>query len=95
MKFTYYKIFPYSLIISFSFFTKNAQAWSGYDYDSKSEIDIGQGNLVREGNLIQFYDSKDDNFHTAKINFMQSTAGGVEINILDLDIKKERNFIMY
>jgi hypothetical protein len=95
MKFTSLKIFLISLIISLSFFIKNAQAWSGYDYETKTEIDIGQGNLVREGSLIQFYDSKDDNFHTARINFMQSSAGGVELNLLDLDTKKERNFVMY
>ncbi len=95
MKFTSLKIFLISLIISLSFFIKKAQAWSGYDYETKTEIDIGQGNLVREGSLIQFYDSKDDNFHTAKINFMQSSAGGIEVNLLDLDTKKERNFVMY
>ena len=95
MKFTFLKIFLSSLLISLSFFIKKAQAWSGYDYETKTEIDIGQGNLVREGSLIQFYDSKDDNFHTAKINFMQSSAGGVEVNLLDLDTKKERNFVMY
>ena len=95
MKFTFLKIFLNSLLIFISFFSKNARAWSGYDYEKKTEIDIGQGNLVREGSLIQFYDSKDDNFHTAKINFMQSSAGGVELNLIDLDTKKERNFIMY
>ena len=95
MKFTFLKIFLNSLLIFSSFFVKNAKAWSGYDYDTKTEIDIGQGNLVREGNFIEFYDSKDDNFHSAKINFMQSSAGGVEISVFDLDTKKERNFIMY
>jgi hypothetical protein len=94
MKFTFLKIFlTFSLF--FLNFAKKAQAWSGYDYETKTEIDIGQGNLVREGNFIEFYDSKDDNFHSAKINFMQSSAGGVEVSIIDLDTKKERNFIMY
>jgi len=95
MKFKFHKIFLASLIIFVKFFVRDSYAWSGYDYESKTEIDIGQGNLVREGNVIQFYDSKDDNFHTAKINFMQSSAGGVEINLVDLDTKKERNFVMY
>ncbi|MBM3589970.1 MAG: hypothetical protein FJX30_01140 [Alphaproteobacteria bacterium] len=72
-----------------------AKAWSGYDYDCKTEIDIGSGNLVREGNLIQFYDSKDDNFHTARVQFVQSVAGGTEVNVIDLDTKKERFFLMY
>ncbi len=95
MTFTFYKIFLTSSIISLSFFATKAQAWSGYDFETKTEIDIGQGNLVREGSLVQFYDSKDDNFHTARINFMQASAGGIEMNLLDLDTKKERNFVMY
>ena len=95
MKFTFLKIFLTLSLVFLSFFANKAQAWSGYDYETKTEIDIGQGNLVREGSLVEFYDSKDDNFHSAKINFMQSSAGGVEINVLDLDTKKERNFIMY
>ena len=95
MKFTFLKIFLTLSLVFLSFCAKKAQAGSGYDYETKTEIDIGQGNLVREGNLVEFYDSKDDNFHSAKINFMQSSAGGVEINVLDLDTKKERNFVMY
>ena len=95
MKFTFFKIFLTSSLFLLSFFVKNAHAWSGYDYENKTEIDIGEGNLVREGSLIQFYDSKDDNFHTARINFMQSSAGGIEMNLIDLDTKKERNFVMY
>ena len=70
-------------------------AWSGYDFDYKTEIDIGPGNLVREGSVIQFYDTKDDNFHTAKVIIVQSIAGGTEVVINDLDTKKERSFIMY
>jgi hypothetical protein len=71
-----------------------ASAWTGYDYDNKSEIDIGDGNLVREGLMIQFYDNKDDNFHTAKVTFVGSIAGGTEIQVEDLDLNKERTFIM-
>jgi len=70
-------------------------AWSGYDYDNKTEVDIGPGNLVREGLMIQFYDNKDDNYHTAKVLFMQSAAGGTEIQLHDLDTNKDRTFIMY
>ncbi len=70
-------------------------AWEGYDYQNKTSIDISEGNLVREGYVIQFYDSKDDNFRTAKVNSIQSVAGGTEIIVFDLDSKKERQFIMH
>ncbi len=72
----------------------NASAWSGYDYDNKAEIDIGPGNLVREGLIIQFYDNRSDNFHTARVLFSEEIAGGTRLQIQDLDSKKERTFIM-
>jgi hypothetical protein len=78
----------------FSIIANVAYAWSGYDYDNKTEIDIGQGNLVREGLMIQFYDNKADDFKTAKVLLMEEIAGGTRIQVQDLDSKKERTFIM-
>ena len=72
----------------------SSNAWSGYDYDNKAEIDIGPGNLVREGLIIQFYDNRTDNFHTARVLFSEEIAGGTRLQIKDLDSKKERVFIM-
>jgi hypothetical protein len=72
----------------------SSYAWTGYDYDNKTEIEIGPGNTVREGLIIQFYDSKIDNFHTAKVLFMDEAPGGTRIQLQDLDSKKERTFIM-
>jgi hypothetical protein len=71
-----------------------SKAWSGYDYDNKTEIEIETGNLVREGLTIQFYNSKDDKYHAGKVMYMESVAGGTRIQIEDLDMKKERIFIM-
>jgi hypothetical protein len=99
MKFTILqkKFFLFIIFLIFITFLNSPKsiAWTGYDYFSKTEIDIGVGNLVREGNLIQFYDSKDDNFRTAKVVSIQSVAGGTEVIVFDLDSKKERQFIMY
>ncbi len=86
-------VFLFTLIYSLN--PSKSIAWTGYDYFLKTEIDIGVGNLVREGYVIQFYDSKDDNFRTAKVNSIQSVAGGTEIIVFDLDSKKERQFIMH
>ena len=69
-------------------------AWDGYDFDNKTSIEIAPGNLVREGNIIQFYETKSDNFRTGKILFMQSVALGTEIELIDLVSKKNRVFIM-
>ena len=85
------KIFFVATII---FQPASTWAWSGYDYDNKTQIEIGPGNLVREGLIIQFYDSKIDNYHTAKVLFVDEIAGGTRIQLEDLDLKKERTFLM-
>jgi hypothetical protein len=82
------------ILLSLLIASNQAKAWSGYDYDNKSAIDIGEGNIVREGLVIQFYDNQDDNFHTAKVLFLESIAGGTQLQVQDLDQKKERTFIM-
>lgn len=82
------------IFISLLLISGSTSAWTGYDYDNKTEIEIGPGNLVREGSIIQFYNSKIDNYHTAKILFMDSVAGGTRIQLKDLDSQKEHTFIM-
>ena len=74
--------------------TKSAFAWTGYDFDNKTEIEIGEGNLVREGLMIQFYDSKLDNYRTVKVLFMEAIAGGTRIQVKDLETGEERTLIM-
>ncbi len=90
------------LLLFFCQMSSNARSddessWIGYDYSSKTEIEIGKlgpGNQPREGLVFQFYDSKDDNYHTAKVLLIQSIAGGTEIRVDDLDMAEERTFIM-
>lgn len=72
----------------------HSYSWSGYDYENKTEIEISTGNLVREGLTIQFYNSKDDKFHSGKVMYMESVPGGTRIQINDSDSKQERIFIM-
>ena len=87
--------FFYSLfIILFFSFSSTSYGWSGYDYDNKIDIDIGEGNLVREGLTIQFYDSKTDSYHSAIVLLLESAPGGTMLQVKDLDLKIERTFIM-
>lgn len=72
----------------------SAVAWEGYDYENRGHIDIGPGNLVREGLTIQFYDVNEDDYHTGKVLLMESEAGGVRIVLYDLDAKQRRIFLM-
>ena len=94
MKITNKKTFLLFTFLNLIFSINSSFAWNGYDYDNKTEIEIEPGNLVREGLVFQFYDSKMDNYRTGKILFMDSVAGGTRLQLQDLDSKKERTFIM-
>ncbi len=89
------KKFIFTAIFTVFFLTADPSlAWSGYDYDNKAEIEIGPGNLMREGLTFQFYDMKNDSHHTAKVLVMDSIPGGTRIQLQDVDTKKERVFMM-
>ena len=86
----------FSIIIFISSFLKcfSALAWNGYDYDNKSAIEIGEGNLVREGYVIQFYDEKANKYYSAEVISLDESASGAMLRVMDLDSNKERNFLM-
>lgn len=94
MFFTTFKKNFCAIFAAFFFAANSAFAWTGYDYDEKTTIEIEEGNLVREGLVIQFYDYKLDKYHAAKIIFMESVVDGTRLQVMDLDAKKERIFIM-
>lgn len=83
-------------IIALIFLTKPALAWSGYDYQAKTEININSGNLVREGLIIEFYDTKLDEYHNGQILMMEETSSGsTTLRIKDFNLNnKERVFVM-
>ncbi len=82
-------LFCFLLLLS-----SQAEAWNGFDYETKNNIDIGPGNLVREGQVIEFYDTQDDSYHGAQVILQQESASGTVLQIKDLDLKKERIFYM-
>ncbi len=72
-----------------------ALAWTGYDYTEKTEIIISGGNLVREGLVIEFYDTKADEYHNGKIIMMEETSGGdATLKVEDFNTEKTRVFVM-
>ena len=73
---------------------KPCYAWDGYDYKSKSAIEIEPNNLVREGSVIQFYDLADDHYHSAKVISLEESFHGSDLVVQDLDQKKTRTFKM-
>lgn len=91
--FTAKKIFTFSAV--FLLPSHSSFAWDGIDLKKNSTVTIESGNFVREGSIIDFYDSDDGNYHTGRILIMNSVSRGTEITIEDFTAKnKERVFLM-
>lgn len=88
------KILAFTITIIF-FNIHPSLAWDGMDVKQNSTITIETGNLVREGSIIDFFDSVDGNYHTGKVLMMNSVSHGTELTIEDFTNKhKERLFLM-
>ena len=68
--------FPKNIFIAtliFFFHINTCFAWTGYDRNNNAEIEIGSGNLVREGETIRFYDwgkEEDRNGEVRSVNYL-------------------------
>jgi len=69
-------------------------AWSGYDNESGSSVEIDKGNLVRPGETIDYYDTESGEYKTADVEAIQSYGVGTEVEIYDHDSGEYRTFSM-
>lgn len=72
----------------------NCFAWSGYDYYNGSEVEIGSGNLVREGETIKFYDWGKDEDRNAEVRAVEYLFSSTRLEIYDYLEKQIRFFDM-
>ena len=54
------------------FLPTQGYAWSGYNYDNGSHVDIEKGSLVREGNDIEIYDYNSGGYKTVEVESVSS-----------------------
>ena len=69
-------------------------AWTGYEDNSTNMIDIGKGNLVREGMIIEFFDFNENKIHEAEVILREYYGNVVELTLFDMELQKERIFLM-
>jgi hypothetical protein len=74
--------------------SSNALAWSGFDHDNDTTIEIGPGNLVRENLEITIFDWKTNKYHEVEILEMENSFNATRIKVLDLETNKKRTFEM-
>jgi hypothetical protein len=74
--------------------TNSCFAWNGYENYSGEQIEIGSGNLVREGEVIKFYDwgsQEDRNAEVRSVDYLFNTT---RLEIYDFVDEKIRVFDM-
>lgn len=78
------------------FLSLSARCWDGIDIKNRSLIEIGSGNLVREGLFIDFYDCEDGILHEAEVVLIEYLPdGNARLILKDLELSSKREFIMY
>lgn len=75
-------------------FTNKALSWTGYEKDSTNMIEISQGNLVREGLVIDFFDANNSQTHQAEVLLLEYDGSFTKLILFDIDLQKEREFLM-
>ena len=69
-------------------------AWVGYDQNSGDKIEIGSGNLVREGETIEFYDWKNEEDRISEVRDIEYLFNGARLEVYDLVDDEVRIFDM-
>lgn len=72
----------------------SAFAWDGYDYDKGTYVEIDKGNLVREGNDIEYYDSGTGEYRTGEVQSIERSGSSVEVEVQDSETGETRTFDM-
>ena len=70
------------IIVIFLLFSMNANAWDGYDWKRHSFVEIEKGNLVREGEQIEFYEYG-KGYGDLNIDSIEQNGSSVEIEGTD------------
>lgn len=93
----YHSIYKAIIIVFFLLIilSKNALAWSGFDYENNTTIEIGSGNLVRENLIITIFDWSTNQYHDVEVLEMDDSFGdGLRLIVMDLETNKRRIFEM-
>lgn len=82
------------LVICLLVASATSYAWDGYDYDRGSYVEIEKGNLVRQGEEIEYYDYGTGEYKYGDVESINSYGSSVEVEIYDSDSDEYRTFEM-
>lgn len=86
--------FPLLIFLFITLPPEKALAWSGFDYENNTSIEIGPGNLVRENMEVKIFDWSDSSYHDVEILIMEESFNGTRLEVKDLETGKKRVFEM-
>ena len=69
-------------------------AWDGYDYEKGNYVEIDKGNLVREGEEIEYYDYESGEYRYGEVQDIENSGSGAEIEVYDYESGEYRTFEM-
>ena len=79
--------------IFFLFSFSPSFSWEGYDYNKGAYIEIEKGNLVRDGETIEFYEYG-EGYKTLNVDSIEKNGSYVYIIGTDSETSEEREFEM-
>jgi hypothetical protein len=69
-------------------------ALEGYDYETGTHVEIEDGNLVREGQEIEYYDYDTGDYRHGDVESVQKSGSGAEVEVYDQESGEYRTFEM-
>ncbi|WP_085034081.1 DUF5334 family protein [Ensifer aridi] len=72
----------------------HAFAWDGTDASTGGSVEIGKGNLVREGLDIEIYDYESGGYRDVTVEDINRTGSSVEIEVYDNESGEYRTLEM-
>jgi hypothetical protein len=82
------------LLLSQPFNSQLGFAWSGYDYEKGSHVEIEKGNLVRPGRDIEIYDYQAGEYRDVEVESVRRYGGSVEVEVYDHQTGEHRTLEM-
>lgn len=71
-----------------------ALAWDGSDTETSGAVEIESGNLVRQGETIDFYDHEAGEYRTGDVQSISRYGSSVEVEVYDNESGEYRTFEM-
>lgn len=76
------------------FYSQSSIAWDGQDTDTGDAVEIGSGNLVREGLDIEVYDYGSGTYRDVTVESITDYGSSVDIEVYDNESGEYRTFEM-